>query len=1412
MSLLAAPRYLLDARDWDRKSPAKVTVRIEFGAAEPVGYDGSVAVRRGKPLELYARASARDRTPEQRGIVVEQFAFKVTRAHPSYVVILTAEVTPQTEVAVTVAGATRAVTVAQLLTDDCSFQLPNDRWLKVYLTFVYPPDDLPRIAQLKKLYPRTEIVTGAEARAVLCAPAGRHEDAARKLIATIRTRCGAQLTTVPDTALIDPHLFPVGDVLKAQNVIALGNANDNRLIGALWGRGYAYASALYPGPGGYVIRTVHDPFALGHNVLILGGTDAPGVRKAVDLFLHKFASKGGNLVLNEPVVDVQYHPVKYPSVPDEWPKRMPQFRTKEYWRPYCADRKLMDQQGTVLRRAGKPAEVVGAVFACMALLADTYFYLGSPELPPLVHELLARNLDSFRQFQPVPTREMEAGITSFATTWDLIEEWPQFTDEERLLVTNVLLACARLGHEKRAMHTLVREGCRQIMDENHGTNSALNSFAPWQYFHKYYDLPESKYWIEMCDALFRGQAASFQIPEDACGYLQYCPYHAMRYACWRPMTEYFERGVAAEHADYVLACAVNNLGLSSGYGDTNGIVPVSSFPLLATALWYYRDGRYRWALEHLLHRNCGLRVYSNRYAIRDDVAPLQPTDLLGIRVQPIYLRPVIKGDGRLEPVYAGREIPDPKLFNKISFREGWAPDQQFLVLSGMARSGHTHRDANCIVNFTDNGRMWLVDHDYGLRRAADHSGVVACRNGESAQPGRMAELVLAADLPTVGFSRTRSGPFRGLIWDRDIIWLKGRWFAVLDALAAREKGQYFARCSWRALGQEALGLDALTLVQDGQQMTIATDGQAELNLQTHAYASDEEWRSFYKHAEPVVKVLRQDRLESLQEGDTIGFASVLCAQPTAEAKPLKVVRLGTRSVVLWVGAEPYLLASGPLEVGTLKVDAKLALLTRTSMALAAPQAIAIGDTPLLQCPEPLSLEVNLAHGTAQIGRLTTPHSAAAKKADTTGALTWCGRPLRLTESPARLPGAFPADAWAAAWRSILARAPARPRTAAEHKPTRLDHFALGRAARLPAPLVALAPWSDGGVVAGLNSGAVVVVSRAGRPGWSRNLPDKVTALASADLDRDGKPEALVGCADHFVYALDDDGKQLWRFEVEPGGRSAGPQQARIILPADLDADGTPEILVAAPKLYCLNADGTRRWANLFAFWRNADLGDCRAVSAGDLDGDGKADVVASFYSAYPGMRALDRHGKALTPAILNVGTSGIHVGAPHCNLALDFQGRGRGLMLQGDTAGVLSAPYDTKARFADSVFSCSTPTHLLKLPRKNQPPLVIVPTDTWDIWALQHREGDAPARLHPAWRENVREPITAAAVADLTGDGTGEVLIGTKRGNVRLLSAQGRWLAAALTWGAPVRSLVWTGDAVAVGQADGTVRWLQYEP
>jgi hypothetical protein len=140
-----------------------------------------------------------------------------------------------------------------------------------------------------------------------------------------------------------------------------------------------------------------------------------------------------------------------------------------------------------------------------------------------------------------------------------------------------------------------------------------------------------------------------------------------------------------------------------------------------------------------------------------------------------------------------------------------------------------------------------------------------------------------------------------------------------------------------------------------------------------------------------------------------------------------------------------------------------------------------------------------------------------------------------------------------------------------------------------------------------------------RPEGDWYPPSGIPAPTVVDLTGDGRPEIVAAVPDGFVYAVSPEGKRLWRFGFTHGKRKTFASE---VVAADLNRDGRPELVFGvyglAPgsgRLVVLTAGGGKLFElNLPNQGRNGNgIGIPAAPSIGDLDGDGRLEIVATTF-------------------------------------------------------------------------------------------------------------------------------------------------------------------------------------------------------
>jgi len=1242
------------------------------------------------------------------------------------------------------------------------------------------------ITDLKPLFPRTELVVGGEARCVIVTAEGADTSAAAEALAARLEAAGSRPDVLPADRVVSEDWQVDHDLIAGRTLVALGNVNSNRLLAVLLGRDLVCSDSIFPGEGGYVIRTVHDPFATGVNVLVLAGSDDAGIGRAVDVFSEKYIT-GGDVVLDQPVVDIEFTPTYcrfYPDV-DDWQssKRQPLYSTMDFFVMWFGDRGLMDGQGNVLRKdTGTLLDVTGAI----SRVAQTWFWTGNPELPPLMKRLLDTNRHLLSNLPKV--EDMGGRSAGGVGWWDVVEELPVWTDEDRLQITNALLADAQQGWEQRAANRLVEEGYAQVVDENHGTNSALNAFSAWQYFDRYYDLPESEYWMNVADATFSGCCSTHQILEDATGYLCYGPEDAILHALASGNLCYMNRGVARTQAEFIAQACVNNLGLATGFGDAANLVYPAVFQVLARAGWYYDDPNLLWVAYNLLPQACGLRVYQSNIPIDLTVDTAPPDEWNGMRLLPIYKQTVTKGEGRREPVFDPKEPAGDEWFNKIVFREAWDPDAQYLLLDGAGKfghvegypngpAGHRHMDVNTIPCFTDEGRMWLIDHTYGARAIKDHSGLYVTRDGALEYDDHEAKLLDFARGDRLNLCRSIYEGYSGATWERAIFWRVGDHFAVLDRAIADRPGHYVVRCNFRGLGEHRLDGGRMRLQQGDRFCHIVSDGLAATAVETFDQPAADQWASFYEHAEPVAKVFQQDKSAVLEAGESLSFANAFAA--SADESDLDTLRVSpvSESAMLVEHAGGVMVCGvGEMPGGAAEADSWIVADDAVLLA----EATRVADVALAEATD-LYLDASGLQASIEDGQ--APKLTAALQ-DLMGAVLPEARRLAAAYEPPAARGQL-ADVPALDTQAVDLGTPVTTMIAADIDGDDLDEF--------------LTVGSEG----------AAAFEASGEQLWQFAPGAGCISIDSGDIDGDGIPEIVVGCEDTHVYMLNAAGEELWRFECKRGTASlVAPPVPEMVRIADLEHDGVADIVVGANWTHCLTPSGEVKWEKYMRKARGQIAGDFYLGEIADFDADGDLEVLSLYrYSYHQGVV----YGPGGEIEIPNDGGYGVNIPFPHSVVALNLYGhddRGLHYIVGGNNE---LQKYHGTGEFVNTnggdTGGCYL--HMTSYKPAEGFPWVYASTDMGAVMAFraEQERNDQWLITPKQWSKVVGERVTALEVSEV--DGQPRLLVGTGPGALWALDATtGEPVAKAAPAGSPVVTIITEGSSALVVHADGTVRAL----
>ena len=555
---------------------------------------------------------------------------------------------------------------------------------------------------------------------------------------------------------------------ETRDLIVLGNLMSSRAAKHLYINYYTYEDLYFPGPGGHVLRPLIDPLGTGANMLVVGASDGKSLATAVHGLIEHIRS--ADAVLAIPLVveaGVGYHGIKNFPWASPGPYRE--------MRPAAAYLKSGD-----MAYARKYRDYI----------LDDWFSHSDESLADRGNEL-------------------HLVYHSMTMSWDLAEACGAFTDVERLRLTRQLLKILRSnqGVGFKSMYSTLH-----ITRGNHAIRNARSFYFGYRYFAKYHAEalgPELDTWRKKLEDFWAVCLTSFRSGEDSLtdhafsGSLNNILDMALMEPQWSK--KFFASGLAQQMGDRCIA-ACNNMGEVVLSGDC----APSAYPsaLFAKLAYRLRDGRYRFMID----KRGATRTDSDE-AMRGfnvGIEPRVPDDHVGLRVIPAD--PLFFNTGLLRKT----GVTVDRAFDKITLRSGFDPDDEYLLLEGVAGTGHAYEDANGIIEFSANGRRWLTQFDrFAGPTMSFHNVVTVARDGlGTTEVPQAAELLRQASGDGYAYTATRLPHYNGTAWTRHMLWLPNAYTVVLDEIAADEPGNYAFVLGWRSLGRPSLKPGRFEAAQD----------------------------------------------------------------------------------------------------------------------------------------------------------------------------------------------------------------------------------------------------------------------------------------------------------------------------------------------------------------------------------------------------------------------------------------------------------------------------------------------------------------------------------------------------------------------------------------------------------------------
>ncbi|MDP6778278.1 MAG: hypothetical protein QGI83_16100 [Candidatus Latescibacteria bacterium] len=623
----------------------------------------------------------------------------------------------------------------------------------------------------------------------ICAPpANPYQAAAHELRTALERATGAAAEVVLDDET----------PADGRHVIALGNMMDSDFLRELYDQAYDMTDYAWPGPGGWVIRTVpHSGEGVGH-VLVVGVSAAQDILGAVRELGQAVDEGSGRLEYQYRVKLGRWGELST-GLADEWLERADTDLEVEY-RTGAGDWNYMNaisEIGMLAVHTGREG-LIDLFCEQIRLFAERRWFERDLPDPPQIHGFLRNLLIPF----------------------SILENHPVLSRTLRQDTLDILLALHRSAEGAGNRGFLAHVGTDRVR-QNHQTRSGLDIFYGGRYFHQVHGLAEGLGWMKLAEVFFAPQMTSNKPVCDSWGHQWSASlFNTADYALASGKKDYFTSGPYLEGADRALIA----------HGPLQG--GPTQYLLMAAAVT--GNNEYLWPCS--VSDEDGLI----KRALRGREAPLrswvtgreaaEPSRLSGSGVAPLsrLFYDSMEDYGGLAPagVYQ-REVPYEATFDKVYFRSGWSRDDDYLLLDGVSGGSHSYQDGNCIVSFTSKGQNWFGSR-VGPASVRDHVGVSIAVDG--AGPGcesRYASLryrSVGAVLSAVGTEM--ACPEQGN-WHRHVIHSETGWFLVVDEVWARTAGDFLVEARWHVLGNVELSGGVLRSTQGDACLTMQHLGSAE---------------------------------------------------------------------------------------------------------------------------------------------------------------------------------------------------------------------------------------------------------------------------------------------------------------------------------------------------------------------------------------------------------------------------------------------------------------------------------------------------------------------------------------------------------------------------------------------------------
>ncbi len=617
------------------------------------------------------------------------------------------------------------------------------------------------ILKLKNLYLDTILVEQSKSHAVIVAPPGeRYSSDVALLLQRIQKITGVAVPVYRDDA------FPE-ELTKKYHVIVLGNMATNRFIEKLYRQWRVILDLKYPGAGGYVVRSLHNPFGTGRNVIFIGGSDDAGVAEAAKVFAGGL-QQGKTLKvgwLQKIRLGKGITPPMIGTYLKEW--------KVQSWND--SRRMLSDGREVGYPPATyfgwNPISIAGALYYMTGQdeYLRTFKELAMPD--PLNLPLPNRNSDAFTDPANPLVKNYHYHAYLVDCIYDLIEESPLFSDKERLFITNKLLE-----HQKEL------ESSNNFYFPNgdrHTLWHMLCIYTGSRYFSLYYPDPAWDLRLKSVRKSFNSMINNPTWGErDTLGWVA---------TSIQPLFEFFLLDGDGEFVSSGTAktfMKALELLMTGKEQDDNSYLDTLSISQLHQAAYLLKDARYIRMARQFGYDLDAFRIGLSYWPLPEN-SPSRPADL----VNTISTVPLAKFDWELSKT----PVAQREAFQLLSYRSGLESSDDYFLLDGFEGLGRHPYQLNTLLRLRMFGGKEVL--------SGDANDLAIWFNGMSGtQVARSVALKQVLASEGFAFVHTEVPDMPASRWARRIVYLKGFGAVVVDRILPLQAGRFDIASYWQMGG------------------------------------------------------------------------------------------------------------------------------------------------------------------------------------------------------------------------------------------------------------------------------------------------------------------------------------------------------------------------------------------------------------------------------------------------------------------------------------------------------------------------------------------------------------------------------------------------------------------------------------